>query len=102
MLPSDFADFRAQFDANGRSKTVFIIKPDGGCQGRGIFLTQSLDDISITDNVVAQQYIMRPLLIDDFKFDLRIYVFVASCKPLRMYIVRAASWLCARIARIHG
>lgn len=88
VLPNDFADFRTQFDANGRSKTVFIIKPDGGCQGRGIFLTQNIEDVSPADSVVAQQYITRPLLIDDFKFDLRIYVFVASCKPLRMYIFK--------------
>src|SRR3546814_1310642 len=32
VLPNDFADFRSQFDANGKSKSVFIVKPDGGCK----------------------------------------------------------------------
>src|SRR3546814_6494884 len=62
VLPNDFADFRSQFDANGKSKSVFIVKPDGGCQGRGIFLTQNIEDITPADSVVAQQYITRPLL----------------------------------------
>ena len=33
ILPTDLADFKAQF-ANGARNRTFIIKPDNGCQGR--------------------------------------------------------------------
>mmetsp|Transcript_18139 Transcript_18139/g.47860 ORF Transcript_18139/g.47860 Transcript_18139/m.47860 type:complete len:361 (-) Transcript_18139:51-1133(-) len=88
VLPADFQDFRTQFDSNGKSykNNIFIVKPDAGCQGRGIYLTQDLEKISSMDSLVAQQYIRKPLLIDDFKFDLRLYVLVTSVKPLRIYM----------------
>ena len=88
VLPLELADFRAQFDSKGRSSQFYIIKPDSGCQGRGIFLTQNFDSISPLEQVVAQHYIRKPFLIDGFKFDLRLYVLVTSCKPLRVYLFR--------------
>ena len=37
---------------------------------------------------MAQKYIHNPLLIDELKFDLRIYILVAGCEPLRLYIYK--------------
>lgn len=44
ILPSEMVDFRQQFDSNGNSigNKIYIIKPDAGCQGRGIFLTRTI------------------------------------------------------------
>lgn len=88
VLPQSFAAFKALF-SNGQSKGTYIIKPDGSAQGKGIFLTRRLEDVENLSTVcVAQQYIRNPLLIDKFKFDLRIYVLVTSCSPLRVYLFR--------------
>ena len=88
ILPSELSDFRSQFGSDGVAlgNKIYIVKPDAGCQGRGIFLTRTLDTVPLNDNYVAQLYIKKPLLIDGFKFDLRLYCLVTSVKPLRMYM----------------
>jgi tubulin polyglutamylase TTLL6/13 len=35
---------------------------------------------------VCQVYLHQPLLIDGYKFDMRIYTLITSCDPLRIYI----------------
>ena len=87
VLPQSFASFKTLFAQNGQSKGTYIIKPDGSAQGKGIFLTRNIEDVENLSSVcVAQQYIRNPLLIEKKKFDLRIYVLVTSCSPLRMYL----------------
>ncbi|XP_076641842.1 tubulin polyglutamylase TTLL13-like isoform X2 [Halictus rubicundus] len=68
-----------------RSKT-FIVKPDTGCQGRGIYLTRNLKDVKPAERMICQVYVARPFLIDGYKFDLRIYALITSCDPLRVYV----------------
>ena len=89
VLPTNFALFKTLFASNGQSKGTYIVKPDGSAQGKGIFLTRRLEDVENLSTVcVAQQYIRNPLLIEKKKFDLRIYVLVTSCSPLRLYLFR--------------
>ncbi|XP_078695430.1 tubulin polyglutamylase ttll6-like isoform X11 [Branchiostoma floridae x Branchiostoma belcheri] len=85
-MPADYGDFQA-YCRQKKNKT-FICKPDSGCQGRGIFLSKNAKDIKPGDHMTCQVYISKPFLIDSFKFDLRIYVLVTSCDPLRVYVFR--------------
>lgn len=52
----------------------------------GIFLTRNSDFANSMDRYVVQKYISKPFLIDGLKFDFRIYVLLAGCDPLRIFI----------------
>lgn len=86
MLPKDLDQFREQFD--GKKPKTFIIKPEQQCQGHGIFLTRNADWLVQGENYIAQKYIHQPLLIDELKFDLRIYVLITGICPLRCFIFK--------------
>ena len=49
-------------------------------------MVKKIEEVNPTERFVAQEYLKDPLLIDGLKFDLRIYVLVAGCNPLRVYI----------------
>lgn len=83
-LPADYGEFQA-YCRQKKNKT-FILKPDSGSQGKGIFLTKSPKDVKPGEHMVCQQYVSKPFLIDGFKFDLRVYVLVTSCDPLRIFV----------------
>lgn len=51
-----------------------------------IACTQLLQDVKPGEHMVCQQYVSKPFLIDGFKFDLRVYVLVTSCDPLRIFV----------------
>ncbi|XP_074863093.1 tubulin polyglutamylase TTLL13 [Carettochelys insculpta] len=83
-LPADYGDFQAY--GRMRKNRTYICKPDSGCQGRGIYITRNPKEIKHGERLICQQYISKPLLIDGFKFDLRIYVLVTSCDPLKIFV----------------
>jgi tubulin polyglutamylase TTLL6/13 len=89
LLPGQFSELRSfMFSVRKKSKRTFIVKPDRGSQGRGILLIQDPDHLDdYAEVAVAQRYI-SPFLLDDLKFDLRIYVLLTSVDPLRIYIYR--------------
>nr|XP_034986350.1 tubulin polyglutamylase TTLL13-like isoform X2 [Zootoca vivipara] len=83
-LPADYGDFQAY--GRMRKNRTYICKPDSGCQGRGIFITRNPKEIKHGEHMICQQYIAKPFLIDGFKFDMRIYVLVTSCDPLKIFV----------------
>ncbi|KAG9394208.1 Tubulin-tyrosine ligase/Tubulin polyglutamylase [Carpediemonas membranifera] len=90
-LPIDLNDFmnthKTLVHKRG-AKPVYISKPTAGCQGNGIFLFKSENDIDPSQPQVVQRYIADPHLIDGYKYDLRIYLLVTSVEPLRMFIYK--------------
>ena len=86
QLPADSADLKAQFSKK-KNKT-FIIKPVNMCQGRGIYLVRRWEDIDLRagEQVVAQRYMSKPYLIDNLKFDLRVYALIFGVDPLRVFV----------------
>ncbi|KAJ0060325.1 hypothetical protein NL108_010125 [Boleophthalmus pectinirostris] len=85
-LPADFSDFQA-FTRAKKNKT-YICKPDTGCQGKGIFITKASKEIQPGEHMICQVYISKPLIIDGYKFDLRIYVLVTSCDPFSIFMFK--------------
>ncbi|KAK3732916.1 hypothetical protein QZH41_012674 [Actinostola sp. cb2023] len=69
-----------------KKNKTYITKPETGSQGRGIAIIKNPKDIKPGEHMVCQQYISKPFLIDGFKFDLRVYVLVTSCDPLRVFL----------------
>ena len=70
------------------TKPVFIVKPEAGCQGKGIYLTKKVDSFNTSDHQIVQEYLANPYLIDGLKFDLRVYVLLKSVQPLKIFVYR--------------
>ena len=69
-------------------KTQFIVKPPNGSCGSGIKIVTFNDFYSIQRGYVVSEYISKPLCIDGFKFDMRVYVLVTSFAPLRAFVAK--------------
>lgn len=67
---------------------IWIIKPAAKSQGKGIYLTNNPNNLPAGQIFVACRYIENPLLINNLKFDLRIYVAVTCIEPLRIYVYK--------------
>jgi|TARA_B110000305_G_C19411744_1_gene625823 tubulin polyglutamylase TTLL6/13 len=94
LIPQEASDFRNQFlDSKGqplKTKKTYIVKPEGLSQGQGIYLSRNCEKIieqcSAEGGFIVQDYIDKPHLIDDLKYDLRIYVLLYGINPMRVYV----------------
>jgi tubulin polyglutamylase TTLL4 len=82
-----------EWDANRARQpdALWIWKPCGQSCGRGIkVLSSEISEADLKDlqrkRGICQRYIPNPLLINGFKFDLRVYVVVVSYDPLKVYV----------------
>jgi len=106
VLPDDLEQWKRHAEANPHKKWIY--KPNGEAMGRGILLINKISDVDSKDkpfrtrcrNVevfepnepgwaerefanygVIQEYLVNPMLIEDRKFAVRVYVLVARTNP---------------------
>ncbi|XP_032963345.1 tubulin polyglutamylase TTLL5 isoform X3 [Rhinolophus ferrumequinum] len=83
LLPAEYAEFCNSYS---KDRGPWIVKPVASSRGRGVYLINNPNQISLEENTLVSRYISNPLLIDDFKFDVRLYVLVTSYDPLVIYL----------------
>jgi tubulin polyglutamylase TTLL9 len=101
VLPQEHALFQEEFKRTPGG--IWIMKPVGKAQGKGIFLINKMSQIAgwkkdprlkgkqdeeAPEAYIVQRYIENPYLIGGKKFDIRAYVLVTSYYPLTVYIHR--------------
>jgi len=85
LLPEELDQFK-EFKSKHPDR-LFIAKPTSGSQGDGIILVKKLSDLSLYSNeMVVQEYVDKPLLLEDKKFDLRLYILISNVKPVIAFL----------------
>ncbi|XP_073494199.1 tubulin polyglutamylase TTLL5 isoform X2 [Phyllobates terribilis] len=83
LLPAEYQEFCNSFS---KDRGPWIVKPVASSRGRGVYLVNSPSQVSVEENLLVSRYISNPLLIDGFKFDVRLYVLITSYDPLVIYL----------------
>ena len=90
IIPNQY-DAYVKYHKKHKGKT-FISKISGGSQGYGIRILNSPKDMakdfgrSDLDDKIVQEYLAKPLILDNKKHDMRIYVSIVSWDPLVAFI----------------
>jgi tubulin polyglutamylase TTLL5 len=94
LLPAEFTQFVKSFHEIESTKAVtgavniWIMKPVGLSRGRGITMVTDVNSLTYSQASVIQRYVERPLCLDGYKFDLRLYILVTSFCPLEAFIYK--------------
>ena len=91
ILPNDSKNFEIEFKKN--KKNIWIAKPVNMSRGRFIKLIYSMEGYkkllyNSTNNIqyLISRYLDKPHLLNNKKYDLRIYVLILSFTPLKIYL----------------
>lgn len=98
VLPEQYSDFVHKFSHYqkkiavdfdfSQKRNLWIVKPANLSRGRGIYIIDDVSEVNLDDTAIISKYVEDPLLINNHKFDLRIYVCVTSYEPLRIYVYK--------------
>ena len=86
IFPEDYKRFIADREATEQNKALWILKPSASSCGKGIKLLTKKSQVQEKSGVIISKYVGKPFLINNRKFDLRIYVLVTSFDPLKVYL----------------
>jgi tubulin polyglutamylase TTLL4 len=85
IFPEDYNRFLIERENEGNS-CLYIMKPVASSCGRGIKVIGTKTKINKRENYLVSKYVSKPHLINNLKYDLRVYVLVSSFDPLRIYV----------------
>ena len=93
VLPNEFTSFLSAYSSiqntcQERQSTLWIMKPSAMSKGRGISIVDDIGKVTYSSPTVIQQYLRNPLLLQGYKFDLRLYILVTSFSPLEAFIYK--------------
>jgi len=87
ILQEDYKRFQKERENTEKMK-LWILKPANSSCGRGIKVINKTSHVARKSGTVICQYIMKPHLINGFKYDLRLYVLITSYDPLTIYLYK--------------
>ncbi|XP_070532399.1 tubulin polyglutamylase TTLL11-like [Ptychodera flava] len=78
---------------SSKHKKCYIFKPADSSEGNGIHLLRTPEEIVsklrvYTKPAIVQEYISDPALVENKKFDLRVYAVLSSIDPLKFYFCK--------------
>ncbi|XP_061540462.1 tubulin polyglutamylase TTLL7 isoform X4 [Phycodurus eques] len=88
IFPAEYTQFQNYVKElrRKRKQKTFIVKPANGAMGIGISLIRNCEKLPAQEHFIVQEYLEKPFLMEGYKFDLRIYILVTSCDPLRIFL----------------
>lgn len=95
ILPDEAEKFQIKYKKG--SKVKWIAKPVGLSRGRGVHILKGKEEFKSLckqseakhgTNYLLSHYISNPHLINQKKYDLRVYVLITSMSPLKIYMYR--------------
>ena len=84
VLPDDKEIIKEKFkDYKLSNDNLWLIKPPNRLQGIGVKILTNFSNLY--DKGIITHYVPNPLLLHGRKFDLRVYIFISSFLPLKIY-----------------
>ena len=80
IIYKKFENYTLSFD------NLWFVKPTNSFGGKGIKIFRSLDKIKDKEEYILNKYIVNLDLINNKKYDFRLYILVTGLKPLRIYL----------------
>ena len=65
---------------------LWLVKPKKSSLGKGIHIFHKLEDNP--NDYIITKYVSNPHLINEFKYDFRLYVLITGLSPLKMYLYK--------------